>query len=358
MIVKEKTRIKKYTFFIGTDVSRNKLDHAVMEGRNLLFHTQTENNGEAIAAFVTELKALKGFTVTKSVFCLEQTGIYGRPILSALQRQKANIVLEGASHIRSSMGNIRTKNDKVDSIRIAEYAYKHREELRLYIPKRPLIQELKELSALRERLITTQYMLKVPIKEAKIFTKKSVVQQSEKLCMQSLLAIKSDLETLETEISNLWKADERLNRLMAIITSVPGVGPVTALQIIICSNEFKDIRDPKKFACYSGVAPFIKESGTIKGKAKVSHMANKKVKALLHTCAMNSRRSDAGIKAYFDRKTVQEGKNKMSVLNAIRYKLILRIFACVNQDRLYEKNYIRPQQQQQKSNVELTAAVM
>jgi len=47
------------------------------------------------------------------------------------------------------------------------------------------------------------------------------------------------------------------------------------------------------------------------------------------------------IKVYYHRKTVDERKNKMSTLNAIRNKLILRIFACVNQNRPFEKNYSR-----------------
>jgi hypothetical protein len=44
------------------------------------------------------------------------------------------------------------------------------------------------------------------------------------------------------------------------------------------------------------------------------------------------------ISEYYNRK-VAEGKNKMSVLNAIRNKLVQRIFACVKQDRLFEKKY-------------------
>ena len=44
------------------------------------------------------------------------------------------------------------------------------------------------------------------------------------------------------------------------------------------------------------------------------------------------------LQEYYIRK-VAEGKNKMSVLNAVRNKLVLRIFACINQDREYEKNY-------------------
>jgi transposase len=140
----------------------------------------------------------------------------------------------------------------------------------------------------------------------------------------------------------LINSDERLKRLKDIIISVPCVGIQTAILILIYTNEFKDIQNPKKFACYAGVAPFPKESGKMKGKSRVSPFANKKVKAVLHLCAMTSVRNDSEIKAYYERKTLKEGKPKMAVLNAIRNKIILRIFACLNQDRLYLKDFINP----------------
>ena len=71
----------------------------------------------------------------------------------------------------------------------------------------------------------------------------------------------------------------------------------------------------------------------------MSHKANKKMKKLLHLAAMSVIRKKGELKDYYERK-IAEGKNKMSVLNAIRNKLVLRIFACVNNKRKYEKNYV------------------
>jgi poly(3-hydroxyalkanoate) synthetase len=67
-------------------------------------------------------------------------------------------------------------------------------------------------------------------------------------------------------------------------------------------------------------------------------MANKNIKTLLHMAALVAIQMKGEMREYYNRK-VSEGKNKMSVLNAIRNNLILRIFACVNQNREYEKNY-------------------
>jgi len=62
--------------------------------------------------------------------------------------------------------------------------------------------------------------------------------------------------------------DEQGKHLYHIISSVSGIGPVTALQIIISTNEFQDISDPKKLAFYAGVALFEKESGNVIRKAR------------------------------------------------------------------------------------------
>ena len=68
----------------------------------------------------------------------------------------------------------------------------------------------------------------------------------------------------------------QLKELFDIVDSVKGIGPVIATEVLITINEFKDISDPKKYACYSGFAPFEHSSGKYKGKSKVSNKANKK----------------------------------------------------------------------------------
>ena len=84
------------------------------------------------------------------------------------------------------------------------------------------------------------------------------------------------------------------------------------------------------------------ESGTIQRKRKVSQLANRKMKWLLHLCAIQAMRYCPELRVFYLRKTKEEGKAKMAVINAIRYKLILRVFACVNQNRLFQQNYVNP----------------
>jgi transposase len=330
-----------FDFFIGIDVSKNELDFAVQQGNGLLFHREVTNEPAAIASFVKELAKLPGFKLSKALFCMEHTGIYNHHALVCLYKKKANICLEAAARIKSTLGNMRGKNDRIDAIRIANYAYKEREVIRLWQPKREVVQQLAHLAAVRLRLISVKKQLKTPLKEQSGFCPLKTSRQGLKVCSHSLKAIDEDIVRADRAIDELIKADPELSRLFSLVTSVSGIGKVTAVQVIVTTNEFKDINNPKKFACYSGVVPFTNESGKVIKKARVSHMANKKVKTLLHLSAIVAIQYNADLKQFYQRKVIQEKKNKMSVINAVRNKLILRIFACVNQNRPYEKNYYK-----------------
>lgn len=83
MIDTEKVTAKKFTYFIGIDVSRNELDYGVMQDKQFLFHRETKNDPIEIRSFIQELKALPKFTISKSVFCMEHTGIYCNHLLNA-----------------------------------------------------------------------------------------------------------------------------------------------------------------------------------------------------------------------------------------------------------------------------------
>lgn len=329
----------EFEFFIGIDVSKNELDFAIRQGKCFLFHREVANEPQAINAFIKELGKLPGYHRHKAVFCMEHTGIYNNHALACLHKKKANICLEAATQIKNSLGNIRGKNDKIDAIRIADYAYTKRDELRLWQPKREIIQQLAHLAATRLRLITVKKQLKIPLKEHTAFSTTKTSKLNTQICSHTLKALDQDIDRADKAIEKLIKADEELKRIFSLVTSVSGIGAVTAVQVIIATNEFKDINNPKKFACYSGVAPFTDDSGKVIKKARVSHMANKKVKTLLHLSAIVAIQYNQDLKLFYERKVLQEKKNKMSVINAVRNKLILRIFACVNQNRPYEKNY-------------------
>jgi transposase len=156
-----------------------------------------------------------------------------------------------------------------------------------------------------------------------------------------------DIEVIEKEMDVIIQMDAGLCNLMKIMTSIPYIGKVIATEILIRTNEFKDFTSPKKFASYCGIAPFEKTSGTsVRKKPKISHIANKDMKKLLHLASLGATRNGKSqFRTYYARK-VKEGKNGMSVLNAVRNKLVGVIFACVRENKPYESPVLSKQQPQ------------
>jgi transposase len=196
-----------------------------------------------------------------------------------------------------------------------------------------VLAELDRLIARRRRLVGVLQVLP-PLSSSEGFLSPAEQQAEQQGCSASLRALRQDLAAIEKAIKALIAADTALAHRYERITSVPGVGLVTAVEILLTTNEFQDRADPKHYASYVGVVPFERSSGQYKGRPRVSTQANKQVKTLLHLAALTAVRFSSALKAYYDRK-VAEGKNKLLVRN----KLVHLIFACVQQDRNYDKNY-------------------
>ena len=121
--------------------------------------------------------------------------------------------------------------------------------------------------------------------------------------------------------------------------SVPGVGKVLCWHLLARTEGFSIIDNPRKLACYAGVVPFEHQSGTsIYKKPKVSYYADKTLKSLLHLGAMSAIRCKNDLRVYYLRK-VSQGKNKMAVINAVRNKIIHRVYAVIKNEKIY-KNYL------------------
>lgn len=326
--------------FIGIDISKNTLDVSVINIKGeTVYYQRIANNSKSIKLGLMELMKHHKTNYEENLFCMEYTGVYNMLLLSFLQSMGAKIWLESGSQIKKSMGIVRGKTDKVDSIRIAMYAFTNRHRIKLWQAPREIINKIAVLLTQRNRFIKAKKQLTIPVEEQKLFFEKEVLKSLAKHNEKPVLALIQSINTIEKQIMELIKSDERLYRLYKVVTSVDGLGMITAVNMLITTNEFLSISDAKKYACYSGVAPFEHSSGTsIRGKTRVSHMANKSVKTLLHMAALAAIQAKGDIQNYYNRK-VQEGKNKMSVLNAVRNKLIHRVFACVKQNRLFVKNY-------------------
>lgn len=326
----------KFKHFIGIDVSKDYFDAVIiLDGKkDQSTHNQFSNDVKGMKSFCKWAKELDA-TNQNTLICLEHTGMYGKIIIKHLLAFEYALWVEMSLKIIRSIGVQRGKNDKIDAYRIAYYAMKNVENAVVYQAPRKVVDKIRNLLSLREKLIVTKACLLRNAKEYKTFDI-DLSKQSEKYQKNTINGIVKDLKAIESQLDKFIKEDENLNKIFTQATSVPGIGKVTALYLICFTNEFKMYTTPRQLACYAGVVPFEHTSGkSVRSKPKVHYMANKKLKKQLHMCALSAMTYDPEMKEYFQRK-VAEGKNKMLVINNVRNKLVHRVCACISGDRLFE----------------------
>lgn len=327
--------MKQYKHFFGVDISKKTIDVTLLKDEQLN-HRQFSNDSTGMNELMQWLGDLN-IDFNHVLFCMEATGLYCFPLTQFLASNAIDIWIEHAAQIKKANALDRGKNDKIDSRRIAVYATKNLDRLRLWRPVNSTLEKIKHLAILRERLVETKKRLITPIKEFEEVGNTAMAKLLTKTIKSSLTSIDKDLKNIETSIIDIVNNDENLKQLYKLITSVVGIGFVTAINLLVYTNGFTVLKDTRKLACYCGVAPFEYSSGSsIRGKTKVHYMANKKLKCNLHMASLSAVRLDADLKAYYERK-VAEGKNKMSVLNAVKNKLLARVIAVVNKQEEYVK---------------------
>lgn len=327
-----------YQFFIGVDVSKATLDWVVVkeQGQECL-HLQTSNDPCGIQQALSALQE-QSIDCSAALFCAEYTGMYTYHVTS-LQQQGYALWLESGKQIKRSAGIQRGKNDKTDAKRIAEYARRHQDQARLWQPCSTAGQQLTQLYALRDRLLKSYNLLAVPLHEQQAYISSQDFETLQRLTQPGIDALQAQIKAVEQQINTVLAQDAQLQELLAILDSVPGIGQVVATEILLQTNVFTRFTDPKKFACHAGVAPFEFASGkSVKGKTRVSAHANKHLKTRLHLAAVAAIRGKNVFALYY-RRLIENGKNKMAAINAVRNKIIHVCFALVRKKQFFDPNF-------------------
>lgn len=317
---------------IGIDIGKETVDAHIHSNP---MHSVFENTKKGLGEMVKWAIKNSPFPKGEILFIFEHTGIYSHKISLVLSSLDLHFLPVPGLAIKRSLGIARGKDDKIDAAKIALYGYRLRDELIPYEMPGEDIVSLKRLLSLRERLVKQRAGYKTSSKEqGRVLSKKDNkvllgVQQ------KMIAYLTKQIEKVEGEMESLIGEDEELDKTYKLILSIKGVGPQTARFMIAYTEAFTKFENSRKFASYCGIAPFPNSSGTsLRGKTKVSHLANKKIKSLFDMCAKSALQHSPEMKAFYERR-LQQGKPEMSTINIIRNKLLGRIFAVVKRGTPY-----------------------
>lgn len=326
-------------FFLGIDVSKRNLDCCLLNNGNIVKQDIVVNHPKSIERYLSVICTEYSIEPNSLIVCAEYTGMYIYPLTVSCQHKLYKLWLEDPTQIKYSSGLQRGKNDKIDAKRIALYAFRYIDRIKIYMQPSVNIESLKILSTELNMLCVDRKKYQSQLTDQKEYMSDKIYKMKSKRLTALIKQLDKPIEEIETEIEEIIANDEQLNHQMQLMLSIEGIGRKTALKMILETQAFTRFTDSRKFCCHAGVAPFSYLSGSSQhSRNRVSQRANKSIKSLLHLAALSAiQNKNSELRKYYDRK-VAEGKNKMTVLNAIRAKLIARIFAVIRDDSIYDFN--------------------
>ncbi|WP_165045921.1 IS110 family transposase [Dysgonomonas sp. ZJ709] len=326
--------------FIGIDFSKLKFDAVVLfDSQSTPIHMVFNNGEQDYERFLDWCKSLTQHEPCTWLVCGEHTGLYSLGLTKYLNESAIDIWLEPGLQIKHSMGITRGKNDKVDAYHIALYACRFVDQARSTKLRAETLDRIKDLLAYRERLICAKKYLLVAAKELYAFKSNDSVNYIFEDSMTKAQEISKTIKVLENKIDSLIANQKELYENYKLLLSIKGIGRQNAVLVLVLTENFTRFNDARKFGCYAGVVPFEHSSGSsIRGKNKLSHLANKKMKTLLTNAANSAVRNDITLNEYYKRKR-EEGKDHALVINNVRNKLIHIMFGVVKNKKTYDPNH-------------------
>lgn len=328
----------KPKFVLGCDISSETFVCSFLKDTDniVLEPKEFANNLSGFESCLKELKAL-GMSSKDILVCMEHTGVYSESLSYYFNDQGITVVLESGAKIKKSFKLLTHKTDELDSIAIAEYAFRFYDRLESWEPRVSAAEKVKSLLSSRELFVKQRVALKNALRayERKVEQNDMLPREYKKHIIQlgeTIIALEKEMETIIRE-NIYWRA--KIHNLR----TVRGVGKVMTYNIFVLSNAFSTELDHKKLAAYLRICPYQYQSGSsIKKRPKSPKYGPEIMRKLLHLAARTLSINDNDFKSYYLRKK-EEGKPGMLVLNNIANKLLKLICAIANSDKPFIPNY-------------------
>jgi transposase len=272
-------------------------------------------------------------------YVMEATGVYHESLAYFLTEKGhiVSIVLPNKISNYFRTLEVKTVTDKTSSEAIARFGL----ERKLDAWKKPggIFKKLRQLTRERDQVVQHRSMIKNQLhaEQAEAEPNKSSVNRFKK----QIAFFNRQEQEIKVELESLIKQDKQVSESVKLISSLSGIGMLTATTVLAETNGFELIRNKRQLVSYAGLDVREKQSGTsIKGKARISKKGNKYLRKAMHLPALAAIRSDERFKAVFARLVAKHGI-KMKAAVAVQRKLLEIIFTVYKTNIPYDKNYFK-----------------
>jgi transposase len=289
--------------YVGIDVAKDSMEVAVYESQEKLSLT---NNETGIAKLKTRMKKLK-----PSLIVMEATGGYEVAVAAELHSLGFPVAVVNPRHIRDfarSVG-ILAKTDALDAKVIARYAATVQP-----TPRSLPAEETRRLGAImmrRRQIIAMRTAEKNRLHQAD--------PEVEGRIEVHITWLEQELEDINKELKQIIGSNPEWKEKSDIIQSVPGVGQNLAMTILSDFPELGQL-NRKQAAALSGVAPFNRDSGIMRGKRSIWG-GRAVVRSAVYMCIVSAIRFNPQIRTFYQR-LVKAGKIRKVAMVACMRKLL------------------------------------
>lgn len=304
-------------FYFGVDVSKALLDIFVLPSNQSF---QFQNNASGIKKFISKLKSFSAPFIV-----MEATGGYEKPLAAALNLAQLNIAIINPRPIRDfakAVGKL-AKTDKIDAYIIALFGQK--------LQPRPTLahnenqQNLNEQSTRRRQLIDMITMEKNRLDKAGCTTKKSVER--------IIKVLEKELQDINDQLEKSIQSDPQTAQKTGLLKTIKGVGSVVSTHLVAQLPELGELT-AKQITALVGIAPFNRDSGTLRGKRTIWG-GRAPVRCALFMAALVAIRHNPQIKTFYER-LCAKGKAKKVAIVACMHKLLIIMNAMIKHNQPWQ----------------------
>jgi transposase len=301
--------------FVGVDIAKQHLDVCMVPQRRTF---QLPYSDQGLKDLIDQLLAIK-----PSLIVVEATGGYERRVAAELlQAGLALAVVNPARvrHLAKGHGTL-AKNDRIDAYNLALFAQIVRPAPREKSSEKQA--ELNDLVARRRQLVEMIVMEGNRLEKLPADSVRQSIARITALLQQQR-------KEMDNEIAEHLRSDDEWNGKIQLLSSVPGVGPVTASTLVAELPELGKL-NRRAIAALAGLAPFDHDSGAWHGRRFIRG-GRKSVRVALHMATLTATRCNPLIKSFYER-LIAKGKTFRCAMVACARKLLILLNNLVKENR-------------------------
>lgn len=325
------------TLYAGIDVSKDKFDVSyTTDGECSFEHSTYPNNLKGFKTFLKKSEKIMQKEECKDIhFCMEATGIYHCELCEYLQNSAHLVSVVNPLMTKSFAKSLllRTKNDKVDSKMLSQYAYKHKPAI---TPKLPtVIKKFRSLVRYKDSLTVDRTREIARLKS-------SLDSDVKKLINNNIAFIEKQIKDVISKITDLVKQDEFLTKQVNLLKTVPCVSDAVAWKLLseIKCDSIENL-SPKSQVANAGLSPKENDSGNkATGRGCISRMGNSDIRKMLFMPALGCIKNENYFTEFY-KHLINKGKPKKVAIVAVMRKILLTSMGVLKNQQQFDSNWAK-----------------